>query len=127
MSLSEKAKTLAQLNPEGKEEYCRGCYKKETECPKCFWNAEQWVLVSVAQQEIDQTEADCKEKSEGYAKVCARLHEHIIDLERERGELKQKLQQEYGRCEKIEKETGSALWREGARWNMRLIEELLKQ
>lgn len=39
---------------------------------------------------------------------------------------KNKLQQEYARCKKIEKETKSALWREGARWNMKLIEELSK-
>jgi hypothetical protein len=42
-------------------------------------------------------------------------------------ELKQKLQQEYKKCKKIEKETSSPLWREGARWNIRLIEELLKE
>ena len=39
---------------------------------------------------------------------------------------KKALEKEYKRCKRIEKETASELWREGARWNMKLIEELLK-
>ena len=38
-------------------------------------------------------EKEDAEKSEGYAKVCARLHEHIMDMEKAEKEFKQKLRQ----------------------------------
>jgi hypothetical protein len=37
------------------------------------------------------------------------------------------LEKKREKCEKINKGTASELWREGARWNLKLIEELLKQ
>ena len=46
------------------------------------------VLVVYAEHEKEDVE-----KSEGYAKVCARLHEHIMDMEKVERERKQKLQQ----------------------------------
>lgn len=36
-------KTLGELNKEGMEAYCRGCYSDNSECPKCFWNTEKWL------------------------------------------------------------------------------------
>jgi hypothetical protein len=41
-----QAKTRAELNPEGKEQACRGCYKPQNECPECFWNADKWVSLA---------------------------------------------------------------------------------
>ena len=46
----------------------------------------KWVRLEDAEQEIE-------EKSENYAKLCARLHEQVIDLTLKNKELKQKLQQ----------------------------------
>jgi len=42
---------------------------------------------------LKRVEQEIKEKSENYAKLCARLHEQVIDLTLENKELKQKLQQ----------------------------------
>ncbi|MCJ7424758.1 hypothetical protein MUP01_10900 [Candidatus Bathyarchaeota archaeon] len=95
MSLSEKAKTSLQI------------WQALENMDKTVDGLSKWVRLSDHQQEIDkyktfrdnaikkwcESQDDCKEKSEGYAKVCARLHERIIDLERERGEQKKKLQQ----------------------------------
>ncbi len=47
-----KIKTLGELNKEGKEAHCRGCYKKEVECLTCFWQTEKWVPWEEAQKEI---------------------------------------------------------------------------
>jgi len=51
----------------------------------------------------------------------------LEDAQKEIDELKRKLQQKYDECKRIEETTASPLWREGARWNMRLIEELLEK
>jgi hypothetical protein len=41
---------------------------------------------------LKRVEQEIKEKSENYAKLCARLHEQVIDLTLKNKELKQKLQ-----------------------------------
>ena len=42
---------------------------------------------------LKRVEQEIEEKSENYAKLCARLHEQVIDLTLKNKELKQKLQQ----------------------------------
>lgn len=106
MSLNEKAKTLEQLEKIasslhdeltwGKQKpFCNiriALSHQESNQKSAEYHSDLWVRLEDARQEIDKLKDDCKEKSEGYAKVCARLHERIMDLERERGEQKQKLQ-----------------------------------
>jgi DNA-directed RNA polymerase subunit RPC12/RpoP len=85
-------------------------------CDDCGAHFElpEMVRLEDAEQEI--------EKIKGLAEETSRI---MIEAERE--ELKQKLQQRYDECKRIEETTASPLWREGARWNMKLIEELLKE
>jgi len=78
------------------------------------YHSDLWVRLEDAEQEI--------EKIKGLAEETSRI---MIEAERE--ELKQKLQRRYDECKRIEETTASPLWREGARWNMKLIEELLEE
>jgi len=79
------------------------------------------VRLENAEQEINKV----KEGAKGTYRVMLEIELSLLKAEREK--WKKKLQQEYAKNKKIAKETSSPLWREGARWNMRLIEELLKQ
>jgi hypothetical protein len=91
--LRENAKNIEEVKAGFKEELRiadKGILQNKEQIRKLY-EKKEWVLVSVAQQEIDRMEADCKEKSEGYAKVCARLHEQLTDLTLKDTELKQKL------------------------------------
>jgi len=54
---------------------------------------EEHPYVKWLEKKLEDVEKEIKEKSEGYAKVCARLHEQVIDLTMKDKELKQKLQQ----------------------------------
>jgi hypothetical protein len=89
MSLKGKAKTLVEII----KETCSYVYI--TRCKDCIGQCEfegtesfagLWVRLEDAEKEI-------KEKSKNYAKLCARLHEQVIDLTLKDKELKQKLQQ----------------------------------
>jgi hypothetical protein len=63
------------------------------------------ILIQMLMDEAkarENLEKEIKEKSECYAKVCARLHERVIDLERELLELEQKLFSFKERLEKTE-------------------------
>ena len=88
-SLKEKAKTLSDLFWENELDWYKWLRLGVTEqkqielAPKY---QEKWVRLEDAQKEIN-------EKSEGYAKVCARLHEQVIDLTMKEKDWKQKLQQ----------------------------------
>jgi hypothetical protein len=75
MSLKEKAKTFYELGKEW----------METKLVDDR-NNEKWILVSVAQQEIDKLKTF---RDNAYKKWC----ESQAELERERGLLKQKLRQ----------------------------------
>jgi len=99
--LKEKAKTTKEI-----ELYLH--------MPECLdW---EWVRLEDAEKEID------------FQKARVDVANEMVTSKQKRiDELKQKLQQELVKCKKIEKETSSPLWREGARWNIRLIEELLKE
>jgi len=77
MSLKEKAKTGADIRYE---------LEIATVTQWQFLSKVRWVRLEDAEQEI-------KEKSENYAKLCARLREQVIDLTLKGNELKQKLQQ----------------------------------
>jgi cell division septum initiation protein DivIVA len=68
-----------------------------------------------------------KSKMEIKKPTYAQLLQENSKLKKELDELKQKLQRRYDECKRIEETTASPLWREGARWNMKLIEELLKE
>jgi hypothetical protein len=51
MSIEFKAKTIGEINKEGKESYCRGCYTDSVEdCKKCFWQTEKWVPLEEAKK-----------------------------------------------------------------------------
>jgi hypothetical protein len=93
MGLEKKAKTYGELNPIGKEQYCRGCYKKEAECPICFWNTKKYVGVSVAQQEIDGLWIQIKDHRKTIDRLETERKTLADFMERERGLQKQKLQQ----------------------------------
>ena len=54
---------------------------------------EEHPYVKWLEKKLENAQQEIKEKSEGYAKVCARLHEQVIDLTTKDTELKQKLQQ----------------------------------
>jgi len=92
------------------------------------------VRLSDAEQEIDNWIDAYNKLNDSYQKeikqVEAKLAKAILryqDYDHERLELKQKLRQRYDECKRIEETTASPLWREGARWNMKLIEELSKE
>ena len=53
-TVSPKIKTISELNPRGKDQYCRGCYKKDAECLDCFWNTEKWVCFEAYQARDEQ-------------------------------------------------------------------------
>ena len=128
--LKEKAKTLSDLFWENELEWNKWLRmgvtesKQVTLAPKY---QERWVRLEDAQKEID-------EKSEGYSKVCARLHEQVIDFTMKDKELKQKLQQllKKARAERMEHALdypdapASPLW-ERNQGKIEILEELLKE
>jgi predicted nuclease with TOPRIM domain len=88
MSLSEKAKTLPQIEKDFltfKYEK-QGTISQQEQMDK--FNKIQWVRLEDAQQEIDKHGKNNK----ALAEVCSNLNDKIERLERERGEQKQKLE-----------------------------------
>jgi len=75
---------VAIKNKYGRRNICKKCYVKEAN----EYRLRRWESQG---KKLEDAQKEIEEKSEGYAKVCARLHEHIIDLEKEHSELKQKL------------------------------------
>jgi hypothetical protein len=85
-------------------------------------------------ERLEDAQKEIKEKSEGYAKVCARLHEQVIDLTMKNKELKQKLQEmlKKARAERMEhaldypNAPASPLW-ERNQGKIEILEKLLKE
>jgi FtsZ-binding cell division protein ZapB len=95
--LEEKAKTLPEWHVEVRkkgEKDCGCCSSIGTKdaCSDCAVILDfhpKFIEVSVAQQEIDEH----GKNNEALAKVCSDLNDTIERLERERGVLKQRLQE----------------------------------
>jgi len=64
-----ETKTSAELNPLGFDQECRGCWEKESECPKCSWNTERWV----SEAEYAELQLDRDRQSSKLAKMALRF------------------------------------------------------
>jgi len=85
MSLKEKAKIL--LHPIFEK------FRKEYAVPhSLIIDDYEHDITNAVLKVLEDAEKEINEKSDGYAKVCARLHEQVIDLTLKDKELKQKLQ-----------------------------------
>jgi hypothetical protein len=116
-SLKEKAKNVETSPSMISEDYVHAFFHCAC-CGKKFGEADY------RREDIEEMQ----KHSKPLCKNCAKfLSGWQAKNDKERWELKQKLQQKYDECKRIEETTASPLWREGARWNRKLIEELLEK
>jgi predicted nuclease with TOPRIM domain len=116
--LKEKAKALKQILWDKRLEFDKWLQSGISEYPELTEEFNDlWVRLEDAEQEIEEIHRKYEGLISKAEKDCADCYQ----------ELKQKLQQKYDECKRIEETTASPLWREGARWNMKLIEELLEK